>query len=306
MRDENGLDTSRPDRSQAAFWCLWTAVLLAKVLIAARLPLFVDEAFYWQEGQHLAAAYSDLPGLTAWLARLGVAIGGNHAAGVARAVPADRRGACRWLVVRIAQPRVRRAQPAGSPGCFALLLPLAGSLGLLALPERPMAFATLLCLDAGARLLREVSAAAALRTGAGPGDRRAQPLPLHRGDRGRPGRVAAARRRPPRAARPARVAAIALGASAWVPLLAWNLDNADAGLRFQLVDRHPWAFHADGLWFVAVQALLVTPLLFVALAHAGWRGRDERDAARRATSRCSAGWWCWASSRWASSPTPSG
>ena len=40
--------------------------------------------------------------------------------------------------------------------------------------------------------------------------------------------------------------AIAIGAAAWAPLLAWNLDNADAGLRFQLVDRHPWAFHADG------------------------------------------------------------
>ena len=29
-------------------------------------------------GQHLAAAYSDLPGLTAWLARLGTEIGGQH------------------------------------------------------------------------------------------------------------------------------------------------------------------------------------------------------------------------------------
>ena len=51
---------------------------MVKVAIAARLPLFVDEAFYWQEGQHLAAAYSDLPGLTAWLTRLGVELGGHH------------------------------------------------------------------------------------------------------------------------------------------------------------------------------------------------------------------------------------
>ena len=36
--------------------------------------------------------------------------------------------------------------------------------------------------------------------------------------------------------------------------MAWNMENAEAGLRFQLVDRHPWAFHADGLWFVAIQA----------------------------------------------------
>src|SRR3546814_19924658 len=53
--------------------------------------------------------------------------------------------------------------------------------------------------------------------------------------------------------------------------MAWNMDNAEAGLRFQLVDRHPWAFHADGLLFIAIQALLVTPLLFVALMSAAAR-----------------------------------
>ena len=65
-------------RAQRSFLLLWTLVTATKIFIAARLPLFVDEAFYWQEGQHLAAAYSDLPGLTAWLARLGTEIGGQH------------------------------------------------------------------------------------------------------------------------------------------------------------------------------------------------------------------------------------
>src|SRR3989337_163476 len=54
------------------------------------------------------------------------------------------------------------------------------------------------------------------------------------------------------------------------------MENAEAGLRFQLVDRHPWAFHADGAWFLAIQTLLVTPLLLAALAVAAWRHR--RDA----------------------------
>ena len=65
-------------RAHRNFVILWTLLTAVKVVIAARLPLFVDEAFYWQEGQHLAAAYSDLPGMTAWLTRLGVAIGGQH------------------------------------------------------------------------------------------------------------------------------------------------------------------------------------------------------------------------------------
>ena len=43
---------------------------------------------------------------------------------------------------------------------------------------------------------------------------------------------------------------MAFGRAAWTPLLAWNMDNAEAGLRFQLVERHPWAFHADGIQIV--------------------------------------------------------
>ena len=276
MREEamhvgHGLEQSRYGTARHGFWLLWSTVLLLKLIVAARLPLFVDEAFYWQEGHHLAAAYSDLPGLTAWLARLGVALGGEHAFAlrapfllIAALVP--------LLVVRIAS-REFGERHGWQAGCFALLLPLAGTLGLLALPDAMLALATLLCVDAGARLLREVGAAAALELALGlalgalshyrfiavigVGFVALLLLPEGR-----------------RALRDVRVwTAIALGASAWVPLMAWNLDNADAGLRFQLVDRHPWAFHADGILFLGVQALMVTPLLFVALVMAGWRGR---------------------------------
>src|SRR3546814_1733933 len=52
-------------------------------------------------------------------------------------------------------------------GIATLLLPLAGSLGLLALPDVPMALATLLCIDAGARLLRDIDEGAALMLGLG-------------------------------------------------------------------------------------------------------------------------------------------
>jgi 4-amino-4-deoxy-L-arabinose transferase-like glycosyltransferase len=287
MRDEavhaglgSGPDSGQSsDLARSGFWLLWSAVLLLKLVVASRLPLFVDEAFYWQEGHHLAAAYSDLPGLTAWLARLGVMLGGEHAFALrapflllAALVP--------LLTVRITS-REFGERYGWQAGCFALLLPLAGTLGLLALPDAMMALATLLCADAGAKLLREVRAAAALELALGlalgalshyrfiavigVGFIALLLLPDGR-----------------RALRDVRVwTAIALGASAWVPLLAWNLDNADAGLRFQLVDRHPWAFHADGVLFLAVQALLVTPLLFAALMIAGWRGRHGALPATR-------------------------
>jgi 4-amino-4-deoxy-L-arabinose transferase-like glycosyltransferase len=265
--------------ARTVFFGLWAALLLFKLAVAAYLPLFVDEAFYWQESRHLAWAYSDLPGLTAWLIRLGNAVFGDSRLAlrmpfllIAAALP--------WLVVRIAAREfdMRRAWLAG---IATLLLPLAGTMGLLALPDAPMALATLLCMDAGARLLRGIDNDATLELAIGlaigalshyrfiavigvgfvallslPGGRRLFTDPRM-------------------------WIAVAFGAAAWTPLLAWNIENSEAGLRFQLIDRHPWAFHGDALWFVAIQALLVTPLLFAAMAMAAWRWRGERVEALR-------------------------
>ena len=73
---------NEPDeqRMRRVFVAAWTVVVALKLAIAAFLPPFVDEAFYWQEGRHLALAYSDLPGLTAWLARLGTTVLGTTTA----------------------------------------------------------------------------------------------------------------------------------------------------------------------------------------------------------------------------------
>lgn len=261
------------------FITLWAAIALLKLAIAWQLPLFVDEAFYWQEGQHLSWAYSDLPGLTAWLIRLGVDVAGGQVIGVrwpfllmALWLP--------WLVVRIGAREVGERE-GWIAGCAALLLPLFGTLGVMALPDVAMALATLLCLDACTRLLRGVQIDAVLPLAMGLaigalshyrfiaviGAGLVALLLLPRGRE---------------ALRDARVwVAVAFGAAAWVPLLAWNIENAEAGLRFQLVDRHPWAWHLDGVTFAVVQAFFVTPLLFVALLWAAWSHcRDPRQGVR--------------------------
>ncbi|HVR81376.1 MAG TPA: glycosyltransferase family 39 protein [Luteimonas sp.] len=267
------------DNARWMFLGLWVVVLLLKLVLAAYLPLFVDEAFYWQEGRHLAMAYSDLPGLTAWLTRIGVAFGGNNT--LALRAPFLLIAACiPWLVARITAREFNAVQ-GWQAGSFALLLPLAGTLGLLAVPDAAMTFATLLCMDAGTRLLRGVNATAALELAVGLAIGALSHyrfiavigvgfIALLLIPEGR------------RALRDPRVwVAIAFGVAAWTPLLAWNMANAEAGLRFQLVDRHPWAFHADGIWFVLIQALLVTPLLFVALALAAWRHRRDDNLVAR-------------------------
>jgi 4-amino-4-deoxy-L-arabinose transferase-like glycosyltransferase len=265
--------------ARRTFIAAWCAVLAVKCVLAMHLPLFVDEAFYWQEGMHPAWAYSDLPGLTAWLTRIGVALFGRDALGLripflllAAAVP--------WLVARVTA-REFGATAGWQAALFALLLPLAGTLGLLAVPDAAMAVATLLCMDACARLLRNVSAGAAVELAAG--------LALGAFSHYRFIAVIAVgflvlllMPEGRRALRDPRMwIAIAFGAAAWTPLVAWNMDNAEAGLRFQLVDRHPWAFHIDGIQFLLVQSLLVTPLLLLAMAVAAWRfARDPRPAPR--------------------------
>jgi len=269
-------------RARRWFLTVWATVTVVKIAIASRLPLFVDEAFYWQEGQHLAAAYSDLPGLTAWLTRLGVELGGHHVLAV-RAPFLLLAAALPWLVARCAA-RAFDATTGWQAATLTTLMPLAGTLGVLALPDVPMAVAAVLCADAGARLLRGVDGRAATELAVG----LAMGALSHYRFVGVIGVGLVALlwlSEGRRALRDARVwGALAFGALAWVPLLGWNLEHADAGLRFQLLDRHPWRFHADGARFLLVQAAMATPLLFwafLALCVRGLRGDDGRGSAWR-------------------------
>ncbi len=281
MRDAGNVVARR------GFIVAWLLLCALKLALAARLPLFVDEAFYWQEGRHPAWAYSDLPALTAWLARLGVEVFGQHALGlrlpfllIGAALP--------WLLARMAG-REFGERAGWQAGTLALLLPLAGSLGLLALPDVPLLLATLLCLDAGLRLLRRVDAPAvgelALGLALGGLTHYRFVAVIAVGFAGllmlRDGRRALRH--------PGPWVAVAVGALAWLPLLLWNLRNADAGLRFQLVDRHPWHFGGDGFLLGALQLLPVTPLLLAAMAWATWRGLREVRPAARYLALCGSG-----------------
>ena len=265
-------------RARRAFLFWWTLACALKLAVAARLPLFVDEAFYWQEGRHLASAYSDLPGMTAWLVRLGTALGGENAFAVR--LPFLVIGALvPWWVARIGR-RWFGAIHGWRAGTLAVLLPLVGTLGVLALPDVPLALATVLCLHAGARMLQEPTPFAAVELAFG--------LALGALSHYRFAGVvvvgAAVLLWLPQGRRllrdPRALVAVAVGLLAWLPLLFWNLENGEAGLRFQLVERHPWSVHAGGLAFLPLQALLVTPLLAWAMLQAGWLTGWKRRPSR--------------------------
>lgn len=245
------------------FVTVWALFAAAKLWLAASLDLFGDEAFYAWEGRHPAWAYSDLPAGTAWLARIGVEIGGNSPLGLrwpfllmGLAMP--------WLLARIAA-RWFGVEAGWQAGLLCALMPLTATLGVLALPDVPLTFATLLCLDGIAAWLQgreragRWSLALGLVVGALSHYRFVVVLAA--------GLVALLMDARGRALlrRPALWGVLAVGAVAWLPLASWNVAHRGAGVGFQLVERHPWAFHADGAWFPLVQAVAVTPLLFVLL-----------------------------------------
>lgn len=262
------------DYLRVNFLALWASLTIVKVLLAWRLPLFVDEAFYAWESRRLAWAYSDLPGLTAWLIRIGTELGGTSE--LALRMPFLLIGAMLpWLVVRLAGRWLGEEQ-GWRAGMLALLMPLSGLLGVLALPDVPMVFAALLCLEGIARCRERVSMSACLIllgglvVGALSHYRFVLVLAA-----GFVGLLLDPRSR--RLLREPRLWWVALiGACAWLPLLAWNAQHSGAGLRFQLLERNPWSFHAEGWSWLPIQVLLLTPALFVLLV-ATWR-RAQRAA----------------------------
>jgi hypothetical protein len=262
--------------SARGFWLLWSALLLAKLALAARLPLFGDEAWYWLEGQRLAWAYSDLPGLTAWMIRAGVETFGSDRLAVrmpfvllSMAIP----------LLLVATSRRWFGPHAGwLGGIAALLLPLLGGLGFLALPDVPLTFAVAACLYGLSCLRDAVEWRGLLWLGVG--------LVLGALSHYRfalllmAGAVALladpSLRRGLRERRMQGV--LILGALAWLPLVTWNLVHGGAGLSFQLAERHPWQLHGGGAWFPLVQLVVVSPLLLLLLVATGvaaarrWRG----------------------------------
>lgn len=268
--------------TRRVFMAAWLLVLLAKAWLAWRVPLFVDEAFYWQESRHLAWAYSDLPGLTAWMVGAGEALCG-HVAWAIRWPFLVLAAWLPWQVVWLAR-RAVGAAAAWRAGLLALLLPLVATLGVLALPDVALTLAGVMALTALVGMLQ--AQAGGQRPGWGDVALLACALVLgglsHYRFLGLLGvgllTLLALPEGRTLLRQPRLWLALLPGALAWAPLLAWNLAHAEAGWRFQFIDRHPWRWHVDGGLFVPIQMLLVTPLAGVGLLLAGARCLRSRAA----------------------------
>ncbi|ODU32034.1 MAG: hypothetical protein BGP24_03165 [Lysobacterales bacterium 69-70] len=262
-----------------AFALLWFATQIIKVFLAANLAPFGDEAFYWQESRALAWSYTDVPPATALLIRAGEELFGHGLLGL-RSLFLLLGAAIPLLLWRQARALADTRAACWSAGGW-LLMPLGGSLGVMALPDVPLTFAALLMLIG---LLRAVQSQARGWLWLGGGlalawlshYRAAMLLP---GGLGLLLATPAARRL---WRRPGLWLALAGGLLGLLPLLLFNRSHQWSGLSFQLVERHPWSFHADALVQPLEQALVVTPLLYALLLWALWRSWRTRAASTAA------------------------
>ncbi len=150
-------------------------------------------------------------------------------------------------------------------------LPLLGTLGIFALPDVPLTFASALALDAIERAARTRSLRDWILLGialalAWLAHYRAAMLiaaglaflvltPRGRGLWRDPGLWLA----------------LAISAIGIAPVLIFNATHHWVALDFQLLERNPWRFHADALVQPLEQALVCTPLFYLLLLWALWR-----------------------------------
>ena len=258
-----------------------TALFLLKFYYAFQLDLFGDGAFYWLEARSLAFSYSDLPPATALAIRAGVTLFGDNSFGVRF-----------WFIVIAAMPSFMVFWWASDlySGCehgatdaqwaagLTLAIPLAMSLGVLAVPDVLQVVVGLAAFMAFERATRSPALALApwlltgLLVGAGfTVHYRFAIIPLSMTAYLLTSRSAFAllRTRGP-------WLAVLIALPGLAPIAWFNFQYDFAGLSFQFVERHPWQYHSGGLAFWRDQWLATTPVLYPALVLAAIVGLWSR------------------------------
>jgi 4-amino-4-deoxy-L-arabinose transferase-like glycosyltransferase len=259
-------------------WCLAAVAILIglRLAMAGLLPLSADEAYYWLWSKHLAAGYYDHPPAIAFLIRGGTLLFGDTPFGV-RFFPILLSLPASWFVWRTAALLTDAERAAQAPLLFNLTLMVAVE-GLAATPDAPSIATSAAYVWCLARLRQEGDRRMWLAAGAAAGlgllskysalflgagtlvwlltDPRARfwllsPWPYLGG---------------------------LVAAALFMPNLAWQAGHHWATFAFQfgrMAGGHlTWRYLAE---FLASQAGLATPLIFI-LACAGlWRASKAAD-----------------------------
>ena len=238
-----------------------TLLLIIKIFLATALDLYSDEIFYWQASANPAIAYSDLPFMTALLIGLGSALDSYNTL-AARSLFILMGSSLPLLVYWIAKP-ITNPKHAVESAALSLCLPLAGFLGLLAVPDVPLVFFGLLAIGFFERALRTDQLLHWALTGLFV----ALGLCTHYRFFLYPAAAilfltcftaAQTQWKNPRLWLCILIACLGL-----IPTVWFNVSNQLSSASFYFVDRHPWEFQASGLLHLFKQAGLATPGLYL-------------------------------------------
>ncbi|HEX5971349.1 MAG TPA: glycosyltransferase family 39 protein [Gemmatimonadaceae bacterium] len=269
-----------------------TAILVTVVAALVRLffawwiPLFPDEAYYWDWSRHLAGGYFDHPPMIALLIRGGTLLGGATRLGV-RVFPVVAGTVASFAAVGIAR-RIDGDPAARSASIVFALMPLAASGLVLATPDAPLLATIAVTLYFVVRALQSpIRSQASLlwwcAAGVALGLAFASKytsilLPI--------GLLVAVLLRPSLRARlgePGPYVACVLATLVFLPVLHWNATHDWISFRFQI--QHGLGTPRGSalqreLELFGGQLGLVSPILFVLAATAVWRAvrRPVSDA----------------------------
>jgi len=235
-------------------------LLLIKIVLASVLDLYSDEVFYWQAAANPAIAYSDLPFMTALLIGLGSTLDAYNTL-AARSLFILLGSSLPLLVYWIAKP-ITGHHRALESAALSLCLPLAGFLGLLAVPDVPLIFFGLCSIGFFERALRSNDLSYWVLTGLFV----ALGLCTHYRFFLYPAGALLflAFFKPVRGQwKNSRLwLSFSIASLGLIPILWFNLSNQLSSASFYFVDRHPWEFQVTGLLHIFKQAGLVTPPLY--------------------------------------------
>lgn len=251
-------------------WIAVAASTAARLLVAARLPLSGDEAYYWEWSRRLAFGYLDHPPMVAWL--IAVFDMGQRSAFLVR-LPFVLCGLGAALALAAFVTRATGDRLAGAFAALVLsLAPFATIAFTMAAPDGPELFFWSLSLYLGLRALEPAGsgfriplavavAATLLSSLLGAFLMLGIVVALTAGARlGAHGDIAAS---------PARHAlvALALFGVAIAPYIMWDAAHGWAATRFALLERHPFVPGGNIAGLLALLIAVLTPGVFVAL---GW------------------------------------
>ena len=302
---EESLTDAPAARADSSAWRQAVAIVVAatavRLALAAIIPLFPDETYYWEWSRHLAAGYFDHPPMIALLIAAGVKMSpSGGGAFFVRLFPVLAGGVASLATAAIAR-RVAGGSAARTASIVFALMPLAATGLVLATPDAPLLAASAIGLYCVVRALQSPVrsseslawwSAAGVALGLAFASKYTSillPVTL----------TAAVLLRPSLRARlrePGPYVACVLATLVFLPVLRWNAAHDWISFRFQL--QHGLGTPPKGSAFkreldlIGGQLGLVSPVVFVLMAHAVWRTfRRPADDVRFALAVIATGSW---------------